>query len=743
MASLKILKKIIIAIVALISIVTILAIVYYSLFFHDIGDSLISARKAYDSGNKVKALELINSVLEKDATNLEAIILFADISRENGDYLSAAKKWSVVSSLDPFNSKAVEMQAVNLIALGAYTAVVELIKPIYDKGKASNTEKICLAQAYSYSNKIPQATEITDKILSSNPEEPNALLLLGNISLFNQEIKKAEVLFSKVKSKDSAILAARDIGLANCAESVGDRQKAEGLLKDALTISGNSPQANLILADFYARNEEFDKATPIYKQLLDSNPSSIEFIVPLGEIYAAQEKLNELNDLSNSITFQGLSYLKTKYYLKALSYFIQNDYKETIKYIEWAGDAYIIRPACSAALLYSAASIGDLKLTLKGLDYFLPKNTGIKANKNILGFVILEADKAFDLNNDYKFATAICKKVIKYDSKNTAAHVLLMWCYLSRNMYNESNLEATLVLADNPNNISALEVSGRLKLKEGNISASLENFESIIKIEPNSPLGYYWKGLALMQNNDFEGSKKALDKALEVKPDSLQTLNAIHDWCIMNNNDTALSTLCDKIIKSSDKFVKSSGFAFRGDMERSKKNLDKAISDYRLAIEQDPENLRYYLILGRILSEIKIYQEAKDVLERAMKKSPKDRYVLFELAYLENTMGNTQQAIDEYKKIVELYPDWYLPYLNLSGLIYQGNASDPKALDYAIEATKVAPALWITRFNAGERYFDRKKYTEARQEFVQVLKLNPGSKESKDYIARIDTIPKE
>ncbi len=60
----------------------------------------------------------------------------------------------------------------------------------------------------------------------------------------------------------------------------------------------------------------------------------------------------------------------------------------------------------------------------------------------------------------------------------------------------------------------------------------------------------------------------------------------------------------------------------------TKKNVDKGLSLCRKAVELDPENPAYRDSLGRALISAKMYKEAKDELEIAMKLSPDNEVIV-------------------------------------------------------------------------------------------------------------------
>lgn len=89
---------------------------------------------------------------------------------------------------------------------------------------------------------------------------------------------------------------------------------------------------------------------------------------------------------------------------------------------------------------------------------------------------------------------------------------------------------------------------------------------------------------------------------------------------------------------------------------------EEAIAECKKAIDVDPEFGNPYNDIGAYLVELKRYDEAVPWLKKAMEArryEPK-HYPHFNLGRILELQGNWSEAIEEYKKAVDLFPDYTL-----------------------------------------------------------------------------------
>jgi tetratricopeptide (TPR) repeat protein len=87
-------------------------------------------------------------------------------------------------------------------------------------------------------------------------------------------------------------------------------------------------------------------------------------------------------------------------------------------------------------------------------------------------------------------------------------------------------------------------------------------------------------------------------------------------------------------------------------------------------------------------------------------------------------LANYNDAIDAYKKALEIQPDHDEAYANL-GLAYVEQGKYDKAIEHYQQAIKLKPDNADTHYNLGVAYGNLKKYKEAIESYMQVIKIDP------------------
>jgi len=721
-----------------ISLIAIFFLIYFSVTKYFLADNMLTAKNYLKTGKVKSATILLQEVIKQDSSNVEAYKLLAKIYREKGNYFEAARIWVSVEKLDPFDADALKMQASNLLSMRAYPAVIDLLIPFETK-KNNIAIKIYLAKAYIGTGKIIKAENIINKLLKNNSKNQHALLLKGNIEFYRKRIVLSKRTYNRIDSPDIGLETSKLIGLGNCYDFEGEKLKAEDYYIQANTLSNKSYQTELILSDFYSKNRKYSKSIKILSSLYNRYPASIELITSLADIYALTNNIQAIQSLQNNIEGKGILYIKVKYYLKALSAFLENNYSEAIQLFDWAGKRFQKGRIYSLCILYSNAKMKKTIRVIKTMNEFLNPNTPSKDNSEIVKFLLSESEQALK-NKNYTFTLNVCKQISQYDFQNIQAHLLLMWSYFLEKRLNESQIEATIVLSKDKYNLNALEVRGRIKLNKGDYKSALSDFNMITEKYPELPTGYYWEGITLMKQQQFSKSLSKLETAQKLRPDNIQIINAIHDLCLLSNNSETLKTLVNNLIKSKTKKLKSLGYAFSAETAVKNNQLKNAVEYYKKAILNSSNYIPYYLHLSKTLSKLKEYQKAQLVLLDSLKIDPNNRYALFELAHSYYENGEINKSINIYERLLEIYPDWVLPLVNYSMILTEQNKDNLTALKYAKKAVQLSPNIWFTRQNLGEICLKRRNYKKAIHEFKETLKLKPYNKATLSYLKKAEKL---
>jgi Tfp pilus assembly protein PilF/uncharacterized membrane protein YecN with MAPEG domain len=105
-------------------------------------------------------------------------------------------------------------------------------------------------------------------------------------------------------------------------------------------------------------------------------------------------------------------------------------------------------------------------------------------------------------------------------------------------------------------------------------------------------------------------------------------------------------------------------------------NIDRAISEYKKAIELKPNLFDAYNNLGTVYRQIGRYNEALEVYKTLLAINPRYTKGYNNLGVIYNEMGRLDEAVEAYRKAVEINPAYAVGYFNLSVLYQRMGKSD-------------------------------------------------------------------
>lgn len=138
-----------------------------------------------------------------------------------------------------------------------------------------------------------------------------------------------------------------------------------------------------------------------------------------------------------------------------------------------------------------------------------------------------------------------------------------------------------------------------------------------------------------------------------------------------------------------------------------------------------PQEADLHLFLGITLLRLRYPQAAESAVRKAIAVDSDHVEARTLLAWIESDIhGNFDAAIAEYKKVVELRPDFPQAYNNL-GVALKRKGALAEAADNFNKALERKPDFGAALSNRGWTFAEQNNWTAARRDFEQALKINP------------------
>ncbi len=181
--------------------------------------------------------------------------------------------------------------------------------------------------------------------------------------------------------------------------------------------------------------------------------------------------------------------------------------------------------------------------------------------------------------------------------------------------------------------VNAMHAMARRAIERGEPADAVALLVEATVISPEDASLFCTLGAAHRQTGDFEASRKAYEKALALKPDYLQALSNLGEWCVAKGKNEEALNWFEKALQFSPKFFEA--------------RLNKAAALFELAR----------------------YKEALSLAEQLVDAEPLRAEAQLTLGNLLVHTGKTKQGIKHYKKALELQPGYPEAHFNLASLL--------------------------------------------------------------------------
>ena len=262
---------------------------------------------------------------------------------------------------------------------------------------------------------------------------------------------------------------------------------------------------------------------------------------------------------------------------------------------------------------------------------------------------------------------------------------------------------------------------------------SITDYEGYIEEHPDEVSAYIELSLVYSLLGDYQGALKTLNRAMAIDasnpyPIVLAAKNRLWKGDVRESlslYERALSVNPDEQVL----------WAEAGKVAAWTGEYDKSIDFFTRGLELFPGNLNMQVNLGLTYLWMSKSEEAKKVLENALKGASGDPEKLSELGWTEQVNGYPGYAQDVYKKSIELYPAYLEFYLLLqSSYLDTGDREAADDIGKQIESVfRSSPQLQ----NVLEIY--RKKLyliDEIISSYLEKLKADPGNLELRKELAQ-------
>jgi tetratricopeptide (TPR) repeat protein len=623
-------------------------------------------------------------------------------------------------------------------------------------------------------------------VLQIEPKNVDALFSMGKIFEKNLDMGKAAQHYLKVVDLDPNYAEAnRDLGFLYL--GAGQLDKAQEYADTAKRLDPNDTGVLTLLGTIKAREKDYLAAESFAKQALDKSPNFPDAAMLLASVYSQTDKLQESaavlqKAIDNNPKHIGLRRVLAQYYVKN---------KESEKVVALLNEVIAIDPenfAYRTQLARYYAGIDELdkaEETLKKsiadlpekpepkliyVDFQTQKKDKTIAEQTLQGFIKQNPDmfelqfalaKLYKDNSELEKATAVYNKIVSENGNGPSG--LSAKNSLAADLLAEKKVDEALplineVLAENPNDNTALLMRGNIALSRKDtanaktdfrtilkdqpksrdvllkLSASylqdnerllaIDNLKKIVELYPNDLETRFQLGQLLAQERDFDSATQQFKTILAAKPDNKPALESLFK---VQFDGGTLSGAAETAQIIQKQFPQDAlGSYFLGLVAQKNNDPSSAKKHYQAALNVSPEAVEPMSALVKLyLSQSKV-ENALQALDKVLKTNPNN--IVAQNLKGEVFLSDKQydRAVESFRAAMKIDPKYLFPYRNLAAvhMAQHDTAGAIKAFQEGIQETGGEPRLI---FGLASLYENIGEPESAIKQYEQLYDKNPQS----------------
>ena len=160
-----------------------------------------------------------------------------------------------------------------------------------------------------------------------------------------------------------------------------------------------------------------------------------------------------------------------------------------------------------------------------------------------------------------------------------------------------------------------------------------------------------------------------------------------------------------------------------GDAYFSLGSVGESYQSLRKALELDPDNTEAHLKMGEIAFYSGDYDRALESLSKVTAVDRNNRTALYMKAFVYKEKGDTANAVQLFRKVIDFYPD-YAPAYEEIGMLY-ADQCNPLGVDYLTTAIQLDSTNVNARYGLALLYQDLEEALKAEAMYRSILAIDP------------------
>lgn len=691
----------------------------------------------------------MQQVLAIDPNRLEARQKLGQLYLAGGEIDKALDEAETILKLQPADPTAIALRSAVYVSKGRVEEAIQELRGLLAKDQGNIEATAVLAAALLKNMQYAEALKTLDQGLKQHPGDVNLAMLKIRILAQNKDDVGVIEEF-RLLGEQHPEIQELPLDLAQYLLSRNRHQDALTVLAETIAHPPESKDFRLKLAGLLEKIDR-DEAEKLLRRFSQESPQEYAYSFAVAQSYLSRKQLPEAKEVLAKIVKQdetGQEAIKAKNRLAAIAL----DEKDAALAEKLIGEVLGVDSANPETLMLRAAlrisqnraddAIADLRLVLRDqpdMDQALAMMGTANLQKGVPELAETNFRKALEINPG-----------------NLAAALPVARRLLSRNELDRAEELLQKALRAHPGSEQLMALMANVKMRKKDWSGASSIADTLGKTPGQVRNAQLLSAtLSARQGRHEEAVQKFLD-ILKDNPESNDALNGLAQSYEALGQRQKLIGYLKKQIEAHPSF--NPAYNVLAIAYRLDKNPAEAEATVKKALQVDSKAIASYRLLAGFYLADGNPDKAGETYAQGLLENPGDPVLLLDQAMQFERTNQIDQAIANYKAILEKHPQHTVAANNLAALLadYRSdresheyalrlagkfeNATEPVFLDTygwvnlklgngdkAIAALKKAvdlsPKMAVLHYHLGEAYYQNSKLTSAKTELETALKL--------------------
>ena len=463
----------------------------------------------------------------------------------------------------------------------------------------------------------------------------------------------------------------------------GKKDQAELFLKEARRDFPLNSAGYRMLGDFYFALGDVEKATVEYSALYQEHPSDVQVKKNYIQLLILKNRLDEAGRLDDEI-------------LKAS----HND-----------AEALIYRGQIEVRTGKTKEAIETLQAAVRSDP------------NNALAYYHLGV--AFDLGGDLAQAEGAWQKAVRLNPDLSEGQLALAKSAMRRNDMGELERSASQIIRLLPSAPAGYAMRALSLMKRGRFARAEQDAGRAITLAPQSPDGYMQMGNIRLAQKNYSEAAEFYRKTLDRNPGSADALSSLMKiYVTQGQTEKALSAVQAQIAKvpGSSAFYDLLG-TVRFDHRKTKNDLEAAEAELKKSVELDKTNTDGWLKLGQVQAARGGVDEAIATTQLALQDNPKQLAFDLLMGRLYESKHDVEKAKQCYQEALQIDPQSPQASNDMAALLTRSGGNLDVALSLAQTARRGLPDSPNVADTLGWVLYQKGAYKSAIDSLREALRL--------------------